>query len=99
MDKEQLQSLAQRIMNLDHMGIQCDNIHHCEEKHQAILELDTLPRHQAVRLLMHIIHVQGLQLVGAEIRLDPENPFREMTRFPHIMEYLAGNSPDQETLY
>jgi hypothetical protein len=96
--KEQLQKLAMTVMSLDHMGIQCD-IHCCEQKHQAILALDKLDKHDAIRLLIHVIHVQQLQLVGAKIEFDESNPFKDMVMFEHIRSYVSLNSPDMDSLY
>lgn len=42
--KAELQKLAHMVMNIDHAGVQFDNIHKCEEKHQAILALDKLDK-------------------------------------------------------
>ena len=38
--KEEYQKIANKIMSIDHVGVQCDDIHKCEEKHQAILAVD-----------------------------------------------------------
>jgi hypothetical protein len=94
-----LQKIAQMIVTIDHAAVQCDHIHACEHKHQATLELDKLDRHEAIRLCMHVIHVQQLQLVGAKIEYDEQNPFRRMQDFEFIGEYVKNNSPDMETLY
>ena len=97
---EELRVIANSIMALNHVRIQCDDIHNCEEKHQAILSLDKLDKHEAIRLLVHVIHVQQLQLAGATVILDPENPFQNMTNFEHIAEYVQRcNSPTQPSLY
>ena len=96
----ELKELARKIMALNHVNIQCDDIHNCEEKHQAILSLDKLDRYEAIRLLMHVIHVQQLELAGATVILDPENPFRDMSKFEHIADYVHKfNSPTQTSLY
>ena len=97
--KDQLKKMANMVMDIDHMGVQCDNIHKCEEKHQAILQLDKLDRYDAVRLLMHIIEVQNLQLVGAKIDYDYLNPFQDMVYFEGVETYVNSNSPNMETLY
>ena len=86
-------------MVLDHMGVQCDNIHYCEEMHQTIRELDKMDKHEAIRLLMHVIHVQQLQLIGAKIDYDIENPFRDMVSFDYINDYVKNFSSNMETLY
>jgi hypothetical protein len=95
----ELKDLCKRIMALDHIGVQCDHIHKCEEMHQTIRELDKMDRHEAVRLLMHVIHVQQLQLVGAKIEYDNQNPFNDMVNFDYINDYVKNFSPDMETLY
>jgi hypothetical protein len=97
--KEELQHIANTIMSIDHVGVECDNIFKCEEKHQAILTLDKLDKHDAIRLLMHVIHVQQLQLAGAKIEYDVFNPFIGMEKFEYIEDVLKCNSPNQETLF
>jgi hypothetical protein len=97
--KEELQKIASMVMGIDHIGVQCDDVHRCEEKHQAILAIDKLDKHDAIRLLVHIIHVQQLQLAGAKIVFDEENPFRDMVNFNHIDQYVRSNSPDMISLY
>lgn len=97
--KEEYQKIAIKIMGIDHVGVQCDDIHKCEQKHQAILAVDKLDKYEAIRLLVHVIHVQQLQLANAKIEFDAENPFKEMVNFLHIEEYVKCNSPNMETLY
>ena len=97
--KEEYQKIANKIMGIDHVGVQCDDIHKCEQKHQAILAVDELDKYEAIRLLVHVIHVQQLQLANAKIEFDAENPFKEMVNFLHIEEYVKCNSPNMETLY
>lgn len=100
MEKTELQKIANEIMNLDHFGIQCDDIHRCEIKHQLILKLDKMSNHTAIRLLMHVIHVQQLQLLEADIEYDNNNPFKDMVNFEHIDVYVnQNNSPNQISLY
>lgn len=99
MNKEELQVLAKRIMDIDHVGCQSDDVHENENKHQIILELDKMDKFDVVRFLMHIIEVQQLQICDAEIRYTENNPFRNMVNFEHISEYLKNNSPNQRTLY
>jgi hypothetical protein len=94
-----LKDLCKRIMGLNHMGVQSNHIHYCEQMHETILELDKLSKHEAVRLLMHVIHVQQLQLEGARLEYDPQNPFRDMVNFTHIDEYVKHFSPKMDTLY
>ena len=97
---KELRAIANKVMALNHVGIQCDHIHLCEEKHQLILSLDKLDKHEAIRLLMHIIHVQQLQLAGATIVLDPENPFQDMLNLSHITDYVQEcNDPNQLSLF
>ncbi len=96
---ENLKKIANMIMNIDHVGMQCDDIHKCEQEHQAILALDKLERHVAVRLLMHVIHVQQLQLACAKIEYDTNNPFKDMVNFDYIDSYIKCNSPEMDTLY
>lgn len=95
----ELKELCKKIMELNHMGVQSDHIHYCEEMHQTIRLLNKMDKHEAIRLLMHVIHVQQLQLVGAKIEFDNENPFRDMVNFDYINEYVRGFSSDTETLY
>ncbi len=97
--KADLKRVANMVMNIDHVGVQCDNLFKCEEKHQAILALDKLDKHEAVRLLVHVIHVQQLQLANAKIEYDPTNPFKDMVNFDCIDSYVKSNSPDMDTLY
>jgi hypothetical protein len=97
--KEKLQRIAKSVMTINHVGVQCDDIHHCENKHQTILALDKLDKHEAIRLLVHVIHVQQLQLAGAKIEFDATNPFKDMVNFNHIDSYVSCNSPVQDTLY
>lgn len=97
--KETFQKIANDIMNIDHVGVQLDDIHKCEQKHQAILLVDKLDKHESIRLLFHVIHVQQLQLANATIVLDEKNPFKDMTNFDHIDHYISCNSPDMESLY
>ena len=98
--EKELKRIAKNIMVIDHVAVQCDNIHDCEFKHQTILELDKLNKYEAIRLLMHVIHVQQLELAGAKIEYDKENPFIGMNEFNYISEYVHKcNSPYQETLY
>jgi len=87
------------IMDIDHIGVQCDDIHKCEQQHQAILAVDKLDKHDAIRLLFHIIHVQQLQLANAKIDFDETNPFKDMVNFDNIDFWISCNSPDMETLY
>lgn len=95
----EFQKIAQMVMSIDHIGVQCDNIHKCEEKHHVILTLDKLEKHDAIRLLIHVIHVQQLQLAGAKIEYDIDNPFKDMVNFKFIDDYVKCNSPEMETLY
>ena len=97
--KEEFQKIANMVMGINHVAVQCDDIHKCEEKHQAILALDKLDKHEAIRLLVHVIHVQQLKLAGAKIELDPENPFKDMDDFEHIDSYINCNSPNMDSLY
>jgi hypothetical protein len=97
--KEDYQKIANKIMDIDHVGVQCDDIHKCEQKHQAILAVDKLDKHEAIRLLVHVIHVQQLQLANAKIEFDEENPFKDMVNFNHIDNYVSCNSPNMEMLY
>jgi len=93
------QDLCKKIMGLNHMGVQFDNIHNCEEMHQTIRLLDKMDRHEAVRLLMHVIHAQQLQLVSAEIKYDEQNPFKDMVNFDYVEGILNNFSSNMETLY
>ena len=93
------QDLCKKIMGLNNIGVQCDNIHDCEEMHQTIRLVDKMDRHEAVRLLMHVIHVQQLQLVSAEIKYDEQNPFKDMVNFNYVESILNNFSADMETLY
>lgn len=86
-------------MRLDHMGVQCDDIHRCEEMHQTIRAIDKMDKHEAIRLLMHVIHVQQLQLVGAKIEYDAENPFKDMVDFKYITDNVKSFPHNLETLY
>jgi hypothetical protein len=98
--KEDLQKIAHSIMDIDHYGCQADNIHKCEQKHRAIISLDKLDKHEAVRLLMHVIEVQQLRLINVDITPDPKNPFVDMQEFRNIDIYVQKcNSPTMETLY
>lgn len=97
--EENLRKIANMVMNIDHVGAQCDDMHSCEHMHQTILALDKLDRHDAVRLLMHVIHVQQLQIADSTIKIDPTNPFGDMVHFNNIEFYVNSNSPDMETLY
>ena len=99
MKKEELQKIANMVMSIDHVGVQCDDIHKCEEKHQAILALDKMDKYDAIRLLVHIIHVQQLQICDAKIELTQDNPFRDMVNFDFIDEQLRCNDPGSYTLY
>lgn len=94
-----LQDLCKRIMDLNHIGIQSDDVYYCEEMHQTIKELDRMDKHEAIRLLMHVIHVQQLQLTDAKIEYDINNPFRDMVNFDYINDYVKNYSSDMETLY
>ena len=95
----ELQDLCKRIMGLNHMGVQADNIHNCEEMHQTIRLLDNMDRYEAIRLLMHVLHVQQLQLEGAEVKYDEQNPFLDMVKFDYIKVYINSFSANMETLY
>jgi hypothetical protein len=99
MKLEELQQIANMVMSIDHIGVQSDDIHKCEQKHQAILAIDKMDKHEAIRLLMHIIHVQQLQLAFSKIEFDESNPFKDMVNFKHIDSYIKCNSTDMETLY
>ncbi len=99
MELENLKQIANMIMAIDHVGMQADDIYKCEHGHQAILALDKLDKHVAVRLLMHIIHVQQLQLCDANIEYSQTNPFKDMVNFDYIDSYIKGNSPEMNTLY
>lgn len=98
-NKLEFQKIANMVMNIDHIGVQCDDIHKCEDMHQTILTLDKLEKHDAIRLLVHVIHVQQLQLANAEIEYDIYNPFKEMVNFDCIDHYVKCNSPEAKTLY
>lgn len=98
-NKMELQDLCKRIMGLNHMGVQADNIHNCEEMHQTIRLLDNMDRYEAIRLLMHVLHVQQLQLEGAEVKYDEQNPFLDMVKFDYIKDYINSFSANMETLY
>jgi hypothetical protein len=97
--KKELQRIAKMVMSIDHVGVQCDDIHKCEQKHQAILAVDKLKKHEAIRLLMHVIHVQQLQLYNAKIEIDESNPFSDMVNFEYIDNYVYSNSPNMKTIY
>ena len=99
MNKQEMQDLAKKIMSLNHVGIQCDDIHYCEEMHQTLRLIDRMERHDAVRLLMHVIQVQQLQLVGANIEYEENNPFKDMVNFDYIDSDVKCYSPEMETLY
>lgn len=86
-------------MDINHVAVQCDDIHANEFLHQVILNLDKLDRYTSVRLLIHVIHVQQLQLANAEIRYDNDNPFKNMTDFEYIDSVVKNYSPIMETLY
>lgn len=97
--KEEYQKIANMVMNIDHVGVQCDDIHRCEEKHQAILALDKLDKHEAIRLLVHVIHVQQLKLSNSKIEYSQSSPFNDMDRFDHIENYVNSNDPSALSLY
>lgn len=97
--KEKYQRIAKSVMSINHIGVQCDDVHHCENKHQTILALDKLDKYEAIRLLVYVIHVQQLQLCDAEIVYNDNNPFRDMLNFEHIEEHVKCNSTDVDTLY
>ena len=99
MNKQEMQDLAKKVMSLNHIGIQSDNIHYCEEMHQTLRELDKMERHDAVRLLMQVIHVQQLQLAGAKLEYNEHNPFKDMVNFNNIDSYVKSYSHEMETLY
>lgn len=96
--KTNLQKLCKRIMHLDHIAVQCDHLLACEEMHQTIKEVDKLDKNEAVRLLMHVIHVQQLQLAGAEIKYSEDTPFKDMVEFTGIETSVRSYSPNKETL-
>lgn len=91
--------LCKKILTINHIGVQCDNIHDCEEMHQTIKLLDNMDKHDAIRLLMHVIHVQELQLIGADVKYDEENPFKDMVEFECMETYIKSFSPNLDTLY
>jgi hypothetical protein len=97
--EKELQRLARMVMDIDHVGVQCDDIHKNEQMHQTILAIDKLDKYQAIRLLVHVIHVQQLQLANAKIEFDKNNPFKDMVDFDHIECYVSCNSHDMATLY
>ena len=99
MNKEELQRIANSVMSINHVGVQCDDIHHCENMHITILALDKLDKHEAIRLLIHVIHVQQLQLANAKIELDETNPFKDMSNFDYVDSFVRSYSPDKESLY
>ena len=99
MNKEKLQLIAKSVMSINHVGVQCDDIHHCENTHQTILALDKLDKHEAIRLLVHVIHVQQLQLANAKIEFDESNTFKDMVNFNNIDSYVRSYSPDLDTIY
>lgn len=84
---EELKIIARGVMKINHVAIECGDPLENENLHLLILKIDKLARHEAVRLLTYIIHVQQLQLAGAKIVYDPKNPFRDMINF----EYLDSN--------
>jgi len=86
------------VMGINHVGVQGDDPMYCEHKHQAILQLDKMDKNDAIRLLVHIIHVQQLQIVDAEIKYTDDNPFRDMINFEHVEEALKCNSPDMDLI-
>ena len=88
-----LKDLCKDIYSLDHVAIQCDDVHECQRMHNVIMTLDNMDRHEAVRLLMHVIHVQQLQIANAEIVYDTTNPFVDMTQFNHIEQYVKSYTP------
>lgn len=94
-----LKELAGKIMQINDMGIQCDNIHDCEFRHQIIREINKLDKYEAIRLLMHVLHVQNLSYAGANIEYDKDNPFMNMADFAHVDSYVKGHNPNRETLY
>jgi hypothetical protein len=96
---EKLRDIVFNILEIDHIACQCDDIHACNFKHQVILSLDKLNKHDVIRLLMHVIEVQQLSLANAEIKLDESNPFKDMDKFNYISSIIKTNSPDMETLY
>jgi hypothetical protein len=97
--KEEYQRIANMIMDIDHVGVQCDDIHKNEHMHQTILATDKLDKHEAIRLLFHVIQVQQLQLANAKIEFDEENPFNHMVNFKYIEYSISANSPYMDTLY
>lgn len=94
-----LKGLAGKVMQINDIGIQCDNIHDCEFRHQVIREIYKLDKYEAIRLLMHVMHVKQLTLAGAKIEYDHDNPFSGMADFEHIDCYVKGHNPDLDSLY
>lgn len=90
-DKTELQELANLVMSINHVQLQCDDIHAHEHKEMIIEKLFKLHKTEAVRLLMHVIHVQQLQLCGASIAYDVENPFKDMIDFAYIDSYVSSH--------
>ena len=95
METKDLQTMAQMVMEINHVGVQTDEPNYCFHKHEVIMRLDKMDRHEAVRLLIHVIHVQQLQLAGAKIEYDETNPFEDMVKFEHISENVKCNSPEK----
>ena len=100
LDEDDLRKLAVQILNISHVTIQCDDAHEVDQLCVLISEVEKLPKNYAIRFLIHIIHVQQLQLANAEIKYDETNPFKEMVKFQHIISYLKSfpTEEDNETV-
>jgi len=90
MKEDELKKIAKLIMSIDHVGVQTDSVISCNGMEEVISILDSMDKESAIRLLIHIIHVQQLQLLDAEIKYNNDNPFKDMVDFKHIGQYITN---------
>lgn len=88
MKTEELQKIAKLIMSIDHVAVQTDSLNSCNAMQEVINILDNMDKKDAIRLLIHVIHVQQLQICDAEIKYSNDNPFKDMVNFKYIEQYI-----------
>jgi hypothetical protein len=85
--KNKLKRLAQAINKIDHDKLQLDSESEHKKKERIFKELNELEKEKAIKLLFHVIHAQQLELLGAKVLYDVNNPCKTVIDFKFIDNY------------